>query len=53
MPREGFEHAVHAASLLAGVRLKLAEARGQAPDHPILMGVPETAYLKFYIFQVV
>ncbi len=23
------------------------------PDHPILWGVPETEYLKFYIFQVV
>ena len=23
-----------------------------APDHPILWGVPETNYLKFYIFQV-
>jgi len=29
------------------------EARQQAPDHPILWNVPETDYLKFYIFQVV
>ena len=53
MPREAFEHALRAAAQLAGVRLKLVEARSQAPDHPILMGVPETEYLKFYIFQVV
>ena len=25
----------------------------QAPDHPILWNVPETEYLKFYLFQVV
>lgn len=37
----------------AGVELKLIEARQQAPDHPILLNVPETDYLKFYLFQVV
>ncbi|MBP3941720.1 MAG: rRNA large subunit methyltransferase I, partial [Christensenellaceae bacterium] len=37
----------------AGVSLRLVEVRGQAPDHPVLMGVPETEYLKFFIFQVV
>ena len=35
-----------------GVKLRQIEARQQAPDHPILWGVPETDYLKFYIFQV-
>jgi len=33
--------------------LRQIEARKQAPDHPILWNVPETEYLKFYIFQVV
>lgn len=37
----------------AGVSLKLIEARRQAPDHPTLMNVPETDYLKFYLFQLV
>ncbi len=37
----------------ASVTLKQIEARQQAPDHPILMNVPETDYLKFYIFQIV
>ena len=37
----------------ASVSLRLVEARGQAPDHPVLMSVPETQYLKCYIFQVV
>jgi 23S rRNA (cytosine1962-C5)-methyltransferase len=37
----------------AAVNLRQIEARQQAPDHPILWNVPETDYLKFYIFQVV
>ncbi|MBE6992114.1 MAG: class I SAM-dependent rRNA methyltransferase [Ruminococcaceae bacterium] len=37
----------------AAVSLRQIEARQQGPDHPILWNVPETDYLKFYIFQVV
>ena len=37
----------------AGVSLLQVEARQQSPDHPILHGVPETDYLKFYLFRVV
>lgn len=37
----------------AAVNLRQIEARQQGPDHPILWGVPETDYLKFYLFQVV
>mgnify|MGYP000842260597 CR=1 FL=1 len=37
----------------AGVQLRQIEARQQAADHPILWGVEETSYLKFYLFQVV
>lgn len=37
----------------AGVQLRQIEARQQACDHPILWGVDETNYLKFYLFQVV
>lgn len=37
----------------AGVQLRQIEARQQSPDHPILWGVGETSYLKFYLFQVV
>ncbi|HXY16038.1 MAG TPA: class I SAM-dependent rRNA methyltransferase [Terriglobales bacterium] len=32
--------------------LRLLENRGQARDHPILLNVPETAYLKCSIFHV-
>ena len=37
----------------AGVSLRQIESRTQSPDHPILWNVPETDYLKFYLFQVV
>ncbi|MPM72933.1 hypothetical protein SDC9_119909 [bioreactor metagenome] len=37
----------------ANVKLKLIESRRQSPDHPVLLNVPETDYLKFYLFQVV
>ena len=37
----------------AKVQLRVIEYRQQAPDHPVLLGVPETEYLKFYLLQVV
>ena len=42
-----------AAAWDTGRMLRQIEARQQAPDHPILWEVPETDYLKFYLFQVV
>ena len=53
MTRELFEKMLRGAAKDAGVSLRLVEARGQAPDHPVLWGMPETEYLKFYLFQVV
>ena len=53
MEAHRFEGVVQAAARDAGVQLKQIEARQQAPDHPILLGVPETDYLKFYLYQVV
>ncbi len=53
MPAEQFEKMLRAAAVDAGVELRQIEARQQAPDHPILWNVPETDYLKFYLFQVV
>lgn len=52
MPRELFEKMLTEAAFDAGVQLRQIEARQQAPDHPVLWGVPETDYLKFYLFQV-
>ena len=34
-------------------QLRQIEVKQQAPDHPILWGVPETNYLKFFLFQVI
>lgn len=48
-----FRRMLHDAAKDAGVRLRQIEGRQQSPDHPILWNVPETNYLKFYLFQVV
>ena len=53
MPSEQFVRMLRSAALDAGVELRQIEARQQAPDRPILWNVPETDYLKFYLFQVV
>ena len=50
---EKFTAMLHSAARDAGVQLRQIEARQQACDHPILWGVEETNYLKFYLFQVV
>ena len=41
------------ASLDTGKTLRVLERRAQAQDHPILLTVPETHYLKCLIVQVV
>ncbi len=48
-----FKQMLHDAAADAGVSLRQIEERQQSPDHPILWNVPETDYLKFYIFQIV
>ena len=53
MTDELFRKMLHSAAKDADVTLKQIEARQQSPDHPISWDVPETDYLKFYIFQVV
>lgn len=53
MPSEQFVKMLRAAALDAGRELRQIAAYQQAPDHPILWNVPETDYLKFYLFQVV
>ena len=52
MPNDLFCKMLREAAHDANVTLLQVEAKQQAPDHPILWGVPETDYLKFYIFQV-
>jgi len=36
----------------AGCWLRVLERRIQAPDHPVLMAVPETLYLKCFILEI-
>ena len=44
---------IAAASLDAGRTLRVLERRTQAQDHPILLTVPETHYLKCLILEVI
>ena len=53
MTDELFREMLRDAAADAEVSLRQIEARQQGPDHPILWNVPETDYLKFYLFQVV
>ena len=53
MPSELFCKMLREAAYDARVTLRQIEARQQSPDHPILWTVPETDYLKFYLFQVI
>lgn len=52
MDYELFTKTIHQAARNVHKRLRQAEYRTQAPDHPILWAADESYYLKFYIFQV-
>ena len=53
MERDMLARAIAEAAHDAGVQLRQVEERQQAPDHPIVWGIPDTHYLDFFIFQVV
>jgi 23S rRNA (cytosine1962-C5)-methyltransferase len=48
-----FEAMVEAAALDAHRTVRVVEKRGQAKDHPVVAGVPESSYLKAIILIVV
>jgi 23S rRNA (cytosine1962-C5)-methyltransferase len=50
---EMFIEIIADAALDAHRRVQLVEKRGQSSDHPVLLGVPETHYLKCVIARVV
>ena len=50
---ELFIKMLNSAARDAGVQLRQIEVRQQCADHPILWGVEETNYLKFFLFQIV
>lgn len=47
-----FLHMLASASVDAHRSLRLLEVRGQAKDHPVLLNIPETAYLKCVVADV-
>lgn len=53
MSPELFWEIINAAAADNKKRIRLLERRTQGLDHPVLVGVPETEYLKCYIFEVV
>ena len=53
MSEEMFLEIIAEAALDARRRVQLIEKRGQASDHPVLLGLPETHYLKCVIARVV
>jgi 23S rRNA (cytosine1962-C5)-methyltransferase len=46
------EATVSAAAIDANRRLRLLARRGAAPDHPVILNLPETEYLKCLVLQV-
>ena len=48
-----FADLIAGAALDAHRRLQIIEKRGQSSDHPVLLGVPETHYLKCVIARVI
>jgi 23S rRNA (cytosine1962-C5)-methyltransferase len=53
MGQEMFLEIIADAALDAHRRLQTVEVRGQSSDHPVLLGVPETHYLKCVIARVI
>ena len=51
MDREMFRDILQTASQQAGREMRVTAARAQALDHPVLLGVPETEYLKCFLLQ--
>jgi 23S rRNA (cytosine1962-C5)-methyltransferase len=53
MSEELFLDIIADAALDARRRVQIIEKRGQSTDHPVLLGVPETRYLKCVIVRVI
>jgi 23S rRNA (cytosine1962-C5)-methyltransferase len=49
---EDFLASVHLGAMQAGKHLRLICRNAQPPDHPMLLSMPETGYLKFACFYV-
>jgi 23S rRNA (cytosine1962-C5)-methyltransferase len=51
MSAEMFREMLRKAATQAGREMRIIETRSQAPDHPVLLAVPETEYLKCFVLQ--
>jgi len=49
---ESFLETIDESSRRSGRKLRLLELSGASPDHPVLVSMPETKYLKFAVFSV-
>ncbi len=52
LSREAMEETLRSAAADAGKTLRAREWRGQAPDHPEILTVPETRYLKCAVLEL-
>ncbi len=52
MDKETLWELINVAAWKAGRKLRLLDYGTQAPDHPILAAMPETEYLKCFVFNV-
>jgi 23S rRNA (cytosine1962-C5)-methyltransferase len=52
LSRDRFQVLLGHAARLARRRLRLLEVRSQSRDHPILVSMPETSYLKCFVLEV-
>lgn len=48
-----FHNLLVEASLASGRRFVILEIRGQSPDHPIFLPMPETRYLKCFVLRMI
>ncbi|MGO9570807.1 MAG: class I SAM-dependent rRNA methyltransferase [Desulfomonilaceae bacterium] len=48
-----FEETLAIAARQSGKELRILDIRGQGPDHPFLLSMPETRYLKVIVAQIV
>ena len=53
MSEDMFLEIIAEAALDARRRLQIIEVRGQSVDHPVLMGMPETHYLKCVVARII
>ena len=50
---QAFEDTLMIAARQSGRELRILDIRGQGPDHPFLLSMPETRYLKVIVAQIV